>query len=78
MVDAYTRRFMMRHGWIGAGATYDDIARIFTGCLSLDAVLYNEYHALIVEHSKRHCRKRPLCDGCPLRIRCPYPRLIGL
>jgi endonuclease-3 related protein len=75
VVDAYTRRFMMRHGWIGAGATYDDIARIFTVRLSRDAVLYNEYHALIVALGKNLCRPKPKCADCPLmpflpRIRC--------
>ena len=67
VVDAYTRRFMMRHGWAGAGATYDDIARIFMGCLSDDAALYNEYHALIVALGKDLCRPAPRCTECPLR-----------
>jgi len=67
VVDAYTRRFMMRHGWLGAGATYDDIARIFMGRLSGDAALYNEYHALIVALGKDLCRPTPRCSECPLR-----------
>ena len=66
VVDAYTRRVMMRHGWIGAGATYDDIARVFTSRLSRDAVLYNEYHALIVALGKNLCRPEPKCADCPL------------
>jgi endonuclease III related protein len=67
VVDAYTRRFMMRHGWIGAEAAYDDIARIFTGRLSRDAAFYNEYHALIVALGKNLCRSKPRCAECPLQ-----------
>jgi endonuclease-3 related protein len=74
VVDAYTRRFMMRHGWIGAEATYDDIARFFTERISRDAVLYNEYHALIVALGKNLCRPKPRCEECPLRSRLPGRR----
>jgi endonuclease-3 related protein len=34
--------------------------------------LFNEFHALIVEHAKRVCRKRPLCGACVLRHRCCF------
>lgn len=67
VVDAYTRRFMIRHGWIGAKASYDDVAKVFTGALPREAALYNEYHALIVALGKQYCRARPRCEGCPLR-----------
>jgi endonuclease III related protein len=67
VVDAYTRRFMMRHGWIGADAGYDDVARVFTERLPRSARLYNEYHALIVALGKNFCRPRPRCGECPLR-----------
>ena len=36
-----------------------------------DALLFNEYHALIVEECKTFCRTRPLCDRCPLALQCP-------
>ena len=67
VVDAYTRRFMMRHGWIGSGATYDDIARVFAAGLPRRVALYNEYHALIVALGKALCRPKPRCAECPLR-----------
>ncbi|HFE47912.1 MAG TPA: hypothetical protein ENJ21_01200 [Chromatiaceae bacterium] len=41
-----------------------------------DTVLYNEYHALIVEHAKQHCRVKPVCRSCPVSPDCGYP-LIG-
>jgi endonuclease-3 related protein len=31
---------------------------------------YNEYHALIVEHAKQHCKKQPSCPGCPVKKYC--------
>lgn len=67
VVDAYTRRFMMRHGWTGAKAGYDDIARVFTAGLPRSVRLYNEYHALIVALGKNYCRTKPRCERCPLR-----------
>jgi endonuclease-3 related protein len=66
VVDAYTRRFLARHGWCDKTASYDVVARLFTESLPEDVPLYNEYHALIVRLGKEHCNARPRCDGCPL------------
>lgn len=74
VVDAYTRRFMMRHGWIGSGATYDDIACVFVAGLPRRVALYNEYHALIVALGKDLCRPKPRCAECPLRSWLPPAR----
>ncbi|MBI5883081.1 MAG: hypothetical protein HZB91_08255 [Elusimicrobia bacterium] len=70
VVDAYTLRIGSRIGWFGQGASYDEAASFFTGRLAVSAELYAEYHALIVELAKRHCRKKPVCEGCPLRKGC--------
>ena len=66
VVDAYARRFLQRHGWVGPRATYAEVAELFTARLPPDAQLFNEYHALIVALGKNYCRPRPLCDKCPL------------
>ncbi len=66
VVDAYTHRVLARHGWIGFDADYYQIQEHFEAGLPRDAALFNEYHALLVEVGKRHCRKRPRCEGCPL------------
>jgi len=66
VVDAYTHRILARHGWIGFDADYYQIQSHFEGGLPQDVALFNEYHALIVEVGKRHCRKQPRCEGCPL------------
>jgi len=66
VVDAYTRRFTERHALTREGATNDELKRLFEASLPRDAQLYGEYHALLVALGKRHCRKVPLCEGCPL------------
>lgn len=66
VVDAYTKRFLARHGWCPENATYNEIAQLFTENLSEDVQLYNEYHALIVRLGKEHCKAKPQCEGCPL------------
>ncbi len=66
IVDSYTARMLGRHGLIDSYCGYDDIKELFESNLDKDAKLYNEYHALIVTLGKEHCKKRPICDGCPL------------
>jgi endonuclease-3 related protein len=66
VVDAYTRRFLSRHGWAAEKASYDSISKTFTNALPKDVQLYNEYHALIVRLGKEYCKTKPRCAGCPL------------
>lgn len=33
---------------------------------------YNEFHALLVRHSKETCKKKPCCSHCPLKDTCFY------
>jgi endonuclease-3 related protein len=67
VVDAYTRRILARHGIADEKVSYAGIQRMFLSCLPLDASLFNQYHAMIVETGKRFCRKEPRCEGCPLQ-----------
>ena len=73
VVDAYTRRLFSRLGLVRETDSYEEVRALFMDTLPPDTELFNEYHALIVEHCKRHCRKKPLCDGCPLRGLCDLP-----
>ena len=68
VVDAYTRRFLARHGLIAPGATYAEIQALFERSLPPSLRLYNEYHALIVRLGKEFCRTKPRCDRCPLEL----------
>jgi endonuclease III related protein len=67
VVDAYTKRLLMRHGWIGEKAKYEDVRWMFERQSPGDSRWFNEFHALIVNVGKRFCRRRePLCRQCPL------------
>ena len=46
--------------------TYQELQEMFMDNLPDDSSLFNEFHALIVETGKDFCRKKPLCDKCPL------------
>jgi endonuclease-3 related protein len=72
VVDSYTRRLLARlgHAW-AERAPYAQVQGWFTGQMPPDTARYNEYHALIVQHCKEHCLKKPACPGCPLAERCP-------
>lgn len=66
VIDAYTHRILYRHGMTEEQTTYHELQELFTDNLSEDLTLFNEFHALIVETGKDYCRKKPLCDKCPL------------
>jgi len=72
VVDAYTMRLFSRLGLIPERAGYEGVRTLFMDNLPPDTGLYNEYHALIVEHCKTLCRKKPLCPDCPLLADCPF------
>jgi endonuclease-3 related protein len=69
VVDAYTVRLCDRYP-IDAGKGYDAVKAYFEDNLPRSVDIYNNYHALIVINGKEHCRKRPVCDGCPLCDTC--------
>ena len=72
VVDAYTVRLCDRIP-IDAGKGYEAVKAHFETGVFKDAKVYNNYHALIVINGKQHCRKKPLCDGCPLHSMCKAP-----
>lgn len=70
VIDAYTRRLFARLGFVRGQETYEGWRARFERALPRDAALYNEYHALIVEHAKTTCRTKPICDACILQACC--------
>lgn len=66
VVDAYTKRIFSRHGFIKEDENYDKVKKLFESALPKSRKIYNEYHALIVHVGKDFCRKKPLCNICPL------------
>ena len=74
VIDAYTRRIFSRLGHVKGDETYEELRDLFERSLpARDTALYNEYHALIVEHAKQHCRVKPVCRSCPVSPDCGYP-----
>lgn len=73
VIDAYTVRLFSRMGLCDEYVKYHDLQAHFMDNLDKNAAFYNEYHALIVTHSKRTCTKRaPRCGGCPLLEMCAW------
>jgi endonuclease-3 related protein len=72
VVDAYTGRIFGRLGILKGTEKYAEIRSLFMNNLPQESALYNQYHALIVEHAKRHCLKKPRCQECPLAGKCRY------
>lgn len=74
VVDAYTRRIGQRLGLFRYN-DYEAVRAYFERRLPRSAEVYQEFHALLVELAKRHCRKSaPLCAPCPLLSMCRHGR----
>ena len=72
VVDTYTKRIFTRLGLIHEKDSYDKTQELFHDNLEKDYKIFNEYHALIVEHAKQHCKKTPICENCPLKKQCKF------
>lgn len=72
VVDAYTGRVFGRLGILKGAEKYHAIRQLFMTTIEPNVQLYNEYHALIVNHCKEHCLKKPKCTGCPLADICQF------
>ncbi len=71
VADAYTKRIYSRLGLVDEGIDYDGLKDYSEKNLPRDAVIFNEFHALLVKLGKEHCRKtKPVCCGCQLEKRC--------
>ncbi len=77
VVDAYTKRLCERIP-LETKLFYDDIQNFFEKDLNKnfkakDLVnIYNEFHALIVKLAKDYCKKKPICNNCPLNKNCNF------
>jgi len=71
VVDTYMHRIFARHGWVLGKADYYQLQEHLVHELPVDVKVYNELHALLVQVGKSHCRKTPICGGCPLQEMLP-------
>ena len=76
VVDEYLRRIVVRHGLIPEKAKYAEIQALAEDAFAPErahensphlARHYNEFHALVVQIGKTHCRRVALCEACPLQ-----------
>ena len=67
VIDAYTKRALVRHGIVSERSTYHEMQEIFHKNLPQDTTLFNEFHALFVKLGKDFCRTKPRCEACPLK-----------
>jgi len=73
VVDEYLRRVTLRHGLAPSGASYHALQQLALSAFADEqdptalADHCNEFHALIVQIGKDHCRRSPNCARCPLR-----------
>lgn len=66
VIDTYTRRIFTNLGFIDKKADYDEIKKLFEDNLKSDLIIYQEYHALLVEHAKRYYAKKGQYHLCPI------------
>ena len=68
VADAYTRRVLERHALIAPQESYAGAQEFLHRHLPPDHLMFNEFHALLVEVGKHYCRRKaPRCEDCPLR-----------
>ncbi|WP_373004716.1 endonuclease III domain-containing protein [Sulfurimonas sp.] len=73
-IDAYTKRVLLELGLIDEKAKYQDMKQLMqealTECIEDEkerVIVFQEYHALIVNHSKEFYSKKPYGVGCFLK-----------
>jgi endonuclease III related protein len=66
VVDSYTKRIVTNLRLVDEKADYSEIKALFEESLPGDLEIYQEYHALLVEHAKRYYQKKGDYARCPL------------
>ncbi len=72
VIDAYTKRILLRHFFSKPEAAYEELQQFFMQHLnsapdSGETIgIFNEYHAQLVNIGKDFCRTKPRCEICPL------------
>jgi len=79
VVDAYTKRLFYRLGILQKERENHEKVRervetSFSHVLE-KLKIFKEFHALIVEHCKTTCRRKPLCNHCCLLGFCRYAKI---
>jgi endonuclease-3 related protein len=67
VIDAYTHRIGAHLKLCKKECSYLELKRLFQDNLPADVILFQEYHALLVEHAKRYYSKKPYGIDDPLK-----------
>jgi endonuclease-3 related protein len=62
VVDTYARRILAHLGYVKEGIGYEDLKAFCVRELEPSVDVYQEFHALMVEHAKRCYARRPYAD----------------
>ncbi len=74
IMDNYTWRIFSRLGIISDYNRRVELKERVPAQLSNDVEKLKNFHGLLVELAKKHCKKKPACSGCPLSGSCKYYR----
>ncbi len=69
VVDAYTRRMLLHHGFHAESRDYASMQKLFMRHIAPDTAVYNEYHALIVRLGKQFRPGEYGAEDYPLKDR---------
>ncbi len=72
VIDSYTRRIMQRVYAMDKEPKYEALQEVLQKAIPQKLSIYKDFHAQFVELGKNHCRKKPLCDNCPLNGVCKH------
>ena len=74
----YTERIFSRLGILGKNDAAIDLKNKVPAGLNYDIGKLKNFHGMLVELAKQHCRKKPVCNGCPLSDSCRHYKEIML
>lgn len=72
VVDKYTERIFSRTGVISDYRDLLDLQTRIPDILENDVEKLKNFHGMIVQLAKDHCRKKPACESCPLSVGCRH------
>jgi endonuclease-3 related protein len=74
IIDGYTRRIITRIFKLREPAGKSRFAWETANSLGKDAGKLKNFHAMLVQLGKDHCRPKPVCSGCPMKNICLYSK----
>jgi len=67
VIDAYTQRILRELKLVSPNSSYDEAQELMMTSIAPNTNIYQEFHALLVAHAKRHYSKKPYAQNCELK-----------